>query len=373
VLEKSITKLLRAQKKSKGGARNYTIAMLGHAHSEEVNAAVLAMLLTEKDAAGRAAMVAALAAAGDTEWVQHGLDVLLADESWFVKRTTSEALAKLRVREAIPALIEGLEREPGRTKTDYQEALSSLTGQNYRSNVPLWRRWWKDNEEEFEVPPLEEIEEQASEEVKESVGLTFFGIRTDSERVLFVLDLSGSMNFSMVPRSNPDDDMSRPTDDPQEGEQSRLEAAKIALTRALGGIGDGAVFNIIFYASDVWSWQDDLLDMNGETRSEAMRYVEDLDAVGGTNIYGALSQAFELAGVSGGDGWEDPRIDTIFFLSDGRPSVGLTTDPSEILEFVRELNQSAGIVIHTIGLSGAQDAFLMRSLAEQNGGTYVAR
>lgn len=375
VLEKSTQTLIKAQKKGKDGARNYTIALLGAAHSEAVNSALHEALLTEKDAAARAAMVEALAAAGDESWIEYGMSTLLADESWYVKRSTALALAKLRVRDAIPALIEGMEREVGRTKTDYQEALTSLTGQNYRSNVPLWRRWWEENKETFVVPPIAEIEEQASEEAKEALGLTFFGIRTDSERVLFVLDLSGSMEFSMVPRGNPDDDLGngREPDLPRPGEQSRLEAAKDALKRALGGIGDGAVFNIIFYASDVWSWQDDLLAMTGESRSEAMRYVEDLDAVGGTNIYGALAQAFDMAGAESGDGWAAPKIDTIFFLSDGRPSVGLTIDPEEILAYVRDRNQSAGIVIHTIGLSGAQDAYLMRSLAEQNGGTYVAR
>ncbi|MCA8978969.1 MAG: VWA domain-containing protein [Planctomycetes bacterium] len=375
VLDKSTQALIKAQKKGKDGARNYTIALLGHAHSEGVNAALRDQLLAEKDAAARAAMVEALAAAGDETWVEFGLSTLLADESWYVKRSTALALAKLRVRDAIPALIDGIEREPGRTKTDYQEALTSLTGQNYRSNVPLWRRWWEENKETFVVPPISEIEEQASEEAKEALGLTFFGIRTDSERVLFVLDLSGSMDFAMVPRNNPDDDTGngREPDLPRAGEQSRLEAAKDALKRALGGIGDGAVFNIIFYASDVWSWQDDLLSMTGESRSEAMRYVEDLDAVGGTNIYGALATAFDMAGAESGDGWTSPKIDTIFFLSDGRPSVGLTIDPEEILAYVRDRNQSAGIVIHTIGLSGAQDAYLMRSLAEQNGGTYVAR
>ena len=61
-----------------------------------------------------------------------------------------------------------------------------------------------------------------------------------------------------------------------------------------------------------------------------------------------------------------------FLLTDGRPSVGVTTNADEILEFVRERNASAGIVIHTIGLSGAQDAYLLRNLAEQNGGTYAA-
>jgi hypothetical protein len=53
--------------------------------------------------------------------------------------------------------------------------------------------------------------------------------------------------------------------------------------------------------------------------------------------------------------------------------VGLVITAEPILRYVREWNRTAGIVIHTIGLSGAQDAYLLRRLAEENGGTYVAR
>ena len=99
---------------------------------------------------------------------------------------------------------------------------------------------------------------------------------------------------------------------------------------------------------------------------------ESLDAVGATNIYGALKVALEQAGATGGDEWSAPEIATIFFLSDGRATVGLSTDADETLAFVREQNATAGIVIHTIGLSSEHDVYLMRSLAEQNDGKYVA-
>ena len=58
---------------------------------------------------------------------------------------------------------------------------------------------------------------------------------------------------------------------------------------------------------------------------------------------------------------------------DGDTDEGLSTDADETLAFVREMNTNAGVVIHTIGLSGAQDAYLLRSLAEQNGGSYTSR
>ena len=140
-----------------------------------------------------------------------------------------------------------------------------------------------------------------------------------------------------------------------------------------GGVEDGSVFNMIFYASDVWSWNDEVVVMDPDTRSEAMRFCESLDAIGATNIYGALKVALEQAGATGDDEWSEPKIDTIFFVSDGRATVGLSTDADETLAFVREMNTNAGVVIHTIGLSGAQDAYLLRSLAEQNGGSYTSR
>ena len=373
LLEKSIKKLLGAQKKAKDGARRRTLAMLGSSGLAEAFTGLRGLLATEKDAAGRAHLIEALSRSGDETFLDELVSQHFQDPSWFVRSAAYAAAARMRSAAAVTPLIDRLEAEDGRLRSDAQEALISLTGQDFRTNALLWRRWWKENEEGFVVPELDELEAKASEDAKDAVGTTFFGISTESKRVLFVLDLSGSMDFSMIPRDNPDDDPNKPYDEPKGKERSRLEEARIALNKAIGGTDDGAVFNVIFYASDVWPWQDELVEMDPETRGEALAMIEELDAVGGTNIYGALSVALEMAGAEGGDGWSEPEIDTIFFLTDGRPSVGLTNDPDEILAHVRELNASAGIVIHTIGLSGAQDAYLLRSLAEQNGGQYSAR
>jgi hypothetical protein len=254
------------------------------------------------------------------------------------------------------------------------QALTSLTGQDFRGNVALWQRWWKENEASFQVPE-QPPEKSAEEEARESAGVTFFGISTESQRILFVLDLSGSMDFAMVPKSNPDDDPGKPYDYPEEGESSRLQVAKRDLIKALGGLRDGGVFNLVLYASDVWTWTDDgrLVTMEPKTRAQVVEFVEAADAVGGTNIYGAMERALDVAGAKGGGEWSKPAVDTIYLLTDGRATVGVTTDPDEILAYVRERNRTAGIVIHTIGLSDAHDAVLLRRLAEENGGKYVGR
>jgi Mg-chelatase subunit ChlD len=182
---------------------------------------------------------------------------------------------------------------------------------------------------------------------------------------VFVLDVSGSMNEPMGFRTG--------SGDPRAEGETRLSVAKRELIKALAGIPDGGVFNIVVYASDVQTWQRDLVTMSTQTRSEAVAFVESLTAVGGTNIYGAMQKAFDVAGVEEGDRWSAPSVDTVFLLSDGNASVGVTTVGDEILAYVRERNRSAGIVVHTIGISSEQDVYLMRGLAEQNAGNYAGR
>jgi len=377
----SIDGLMKAQKKGRDGVRRYTLQLLAASGLPEVQAQLFGQLATEKEPLARALMIDALAAGSasggvDTEALEaHLMTVSLLDPSWHVKSRAAHGLAELRSKAAIPVLIARLGAESGRVLDDVGAALTSLTGQDFRGNVTLWQRWWKENGEGFVVPEKAVVEQTLADRDAERRGTTFFGISTESNRVLFVLDLSGSMVFSMVPRNNPEDDTSggRQPDMPRKGELSRLQEAQLALKKAIGGMARGGVFNVVFYASDVWTWEDKPVPMTDESISEALRMVDELEAVGGTNIYGALAIALDMAGATGGDEWSAPEVDTIYFLSDGRASVGLTTNPDEILAYVCERNAAAGITIHTVGLSGAQDAYLMRSLAEQNGGIYVAR
>jgi len=297
-------------------------------------------------------------------------------ERWFahehelVRASAYAAAVDVAGARAIPALIDRLDVEEGRLRTDVDQALQRLTGRNFHGNVPLWRAFWDEHGEGFEVPEATAVDDGEAE----GAGLTFFGIRTESERVLFVLDVSGSMAFSTDPRvdgRNPRD----PSNYPRGDEIDRMSVARADLTKALTGLEDGGLFNLVLYASDVWTWQDELVEMEDEVRAEVVEFIRSLEPGGGTNIYGALWVAFGLIGVeSAAEGeWTEPTVDTIYFLSDGQASVGLTTKTDEILAFVQDRNRTAGVVIHTIGLGGGHDAVLLRRLAEENGGLYVGR
>ncbi|MDP6520075.1 MAG: VWA domain-containing protein [Planctomycetota bacterium] len=371
-LERAVASLRRAAKKAGAGARLRSFSILVRARRAALDETLGEMLTEERDAAVRAHLVDELAATGEGGQAPLLLALFLADECMQVRSRAASGLELLRSREAVGPLVAALEKAQGRLRTDIREALVSLTGQKLQSAFEPWSRWWQGQGETFTVPERRK-RRVVDAGAASGQGLTFFGIRSESQAVLFILDVSGSMDFSMVPRNNPTDNPRQPFDRPKEGEISRLQAATDDLARAVRGLAAGSVFNIVLYGSDVWTWQDRLVTMDEDTRLDAVRFIEAVDAAGGTNIYGALKLAFELAEVGDDERWEQPRIDTIFLLTDGRPSMGVTTDSDEILSFVRERNAAAGIVIHTIGLSGAQDPYLLRSLAEENGGTYAAR
>ena len=83
-----------------------------------------------------------------------------------------------------------------------------------------------------------------------------------------------------------------------------------------------------------------------------------------------------------GRGFNTRGPDTIYFLSDGTPSVGRLTQGPDILGDVRRTNGTRNVVIHTIALLGGdgkkyhlieskpQARDFLEKLAGQNGGTY---
>ena len=116
-----------------------------------------------------------------------------------------------------------------------------------------------------------------------------------------------------------------------------------------------------------------LKEAKPRTVREAIAHVKGLKPLNGTNTHDALMKAFDA-----------PRADTIFFLSDGHPSVGVEQDPKIILNIVREKNRYRRVRIHAVALiRGAAPAAysslenrerslaFMQALAKQNNGRFT--
>src|SRR5690606_31952363 len=100
------------------------------------------------------------------------------------------------------------------------------------------------------------------------------------------------------------------------------------IRQVVGGLNPGDVFNVITYSSGVVPLWDATKPATKENVKEALDFVEGLRATGGTNIDGALKMALSQPPKDG-----MPRV--LLFLTDGRPTMGETTDADEIVKRVK--------------------------------------
>jgi len=306
-------------------------------------------------------VVTAMDALGEREEAEAGELLLgaLRDTRWQVRAAAAAGLGRYGRSSVVPALIAALDSSEGRTVDDVLEALKSLTGKTFPPVSARWNGWWSGVRDSFRGPRDPKPAgggaaagagpegadgagpgEPASPEGGESVS--FYGIETRSERMLFILDFSGSMLFegSLV-----------------EKERRKIDVLYSELRKTLTGLKDGAKFNIIGFAADVRQWKKGAVDRSQKTAREAMDWVEKEKVLGSTNIYDSLERAFQLIGVGAGkDKNYEPSYDTIFFMTDGTPTSGKVTDTDLILGDVRRWNEGRKVKIHVIGMGGKAKA-----------------
>ncbi|MCU0725294.1 MAG: HEAT repeat domain-containing protein, partial [Planctomycetes bacterium] len=131
----------------------------------------------------------AVEAAGKTGSAE-AADLILgavADPEWRVRLTAAQALGRVRVKRAVPVLIDRLEREEvGRVKEAVAESLFRVTGQNFYDLPDLWRRWWEESGAGFEVP--EAVPERPPDTHGGASTASFYGVPVNSDRIVFVID-----------------------------------------------------------------------------------------------------------------------------------------------------------------------------------------
>ncbi len=342
-------------------------------------------LCLDPEPAVRCAALEALAALHSPQVVGPAL-AALSDPVWQVRASAVKALGLVRRRESIEPLIQRMAVEEGRLVADIGAALSAITGRSFGQHLELWRQFWKSVGERFVIPTdaelakLREVQARSREQYRGAVS--YHGIESPSRKVVFVIDVSGSMESVVVEKERFEGG----------GYPSllRIDIVKTELARTLDNLESFVQFNVLAFATDVRSWKKSLVPANVLNKSSAMDWVGRLEAIGGsskedlaraglvgsanleagkTNTYAALMAALGVQPGAKKDDYE-VELDTIFFLSDGRPSHGDYVDPADILREVRAANELRKVVIHTIAIGEFQKDF-MRALAEENGGVFV--
>jgi hypothetical protein len=268
----------------------------------------------------------------------------LSARDWRLRSAAYHYAASVRRAESVPLLIEALGQESGRLEQECRVALDSLTRLWFQEPA-RWKQWWRDAEANFVLPPPppEKKEERKEPEGAGGTKAAFYGIPVYSTRVLYCLDVSGSMN------------------EPVGTGVTRMDIAKRALKAALEKAPAGSEVNVLFFDTDVHVFSKRLVDLSREReRKKLFAFIDESAPLGGTNLEGVLSAALE-----------QQEADTIFLLSDGDPSVGAILDPLELARHVLQRNRTQRLRIH--GVSVGQESVLLRELAKATGGEYVER
>ncbi len=158
--------------------------------------------------------------------------------------------------------------------------------------------------------------------------------------VIFVIDTSGSMR-----------------------QQRRLLQAKRALRYGIQGLGARDRFNLISFSTGVYPMARRLVPATGENKERALGAVDRLVARGGTHISKALEEAlqdFEENSEAG-----RPRL--IVFLTDGKPTMGIT-NRNELLSAITRRNRQQ-VRIFSFGIGVDLSTRLLDELSEQNHGS----
>ena len=168
----------------------------------------------------------------------------------------------------------------------------------------------------------------------------YYGIDIHAKRLLFLLDQSGSMNE-------------------RTSSGTRLIAAKNELAQAIDGLAADVEFGILFFDEVVRPWRDELVYASDENKKAAFQFIRRVQAGKKTNTYAALRRALEF----------DDQLETVFLLTDGKPTTGPIIAPGAIVEDILRRNRVRHLTFNTIGISveGVTESFLQNLSKRSNG------
>jgi Ca-activated chloride channel family protein len=148
---------------------------------------------------------------------------------------------------------------------------------------------------------------------RQGVGLALATHRPDGEHGYFMLTLSPSqVEAARVPR-----DVTVVVDVSGSMSGEKMEQARGAMRQLLATLGATDRFRLISFSTSVRNWRPDWTAATPAAVGEARTWIERLTPDGGTNISGALAEAFRATTPAA-------RLPIVVFLTDGLPSAGET-------------------------------------------------
>jgi Ca-activated chloride channel homolog len=139
----------------------------------------------------------------------------------------------------------------------------------------------------------------------------------------------------------------------------KIQQAKAALIQLLGSLREGDRFRLVAFSGGVRRYASGWTGVSADSRRDAESWIRSLEAEGGTNIAGALTEAFAQSPA-------EQSLGVVVFLTDGQASSG-ETDPERIAE---SAEQNRGTFrVFAFGVGDDVNTYLLDRLTERARGT----
>ncbi len=198
---------------------------------------------------------------------------------------------------------------------------------------------------ELSAPPLNGTMQNYNDDSEEFFFHVFSPQREDlggqamPKEIIFVLDKSGSM------------------------EGRKIEQLKAALSEIIGQLPKNDSFNIVIFDNSIRKYEYQLISANKSNKQEPVRYINNIQAGGSTNINDALTTALGMFTIS------ETRVPIIVMLTDGLPTAGVT-NPATIRENIKNKN-TAGVAIFCLGFGFDVDFEFLKAMSLENSGIAI--
>ena len=274
---------------------------------------------------------------------------LYVADDWHAAARARRLVRALDAERAVPILIEGLATWQRRGATgrgskrilhEVMRELQHISGRSIGPDSGRWNRWWT-AVQEGRIGLPEDVEEQGSY----LSSATFFGLRPVSDRVVFVVDRSGSMDTVFG------------TDG-----RTRYDEAVDQLVSFLGEAGADTRFAIVLFSDEGKRWRTALSSATDANIEQAELWLHRIRPEGGTSLFEGVRAALRLDRQGRLDA-DRLEVDTAVVLCDGATDEG----PSWVKPWLRANNETAQIVFHCVQI-GARGDGTLETLAAESGG-----
>ena len=253
-----------------------------------------------------------------------------------------QALVDDGSRAAVWELIGRLEREDRlRVRTSIVEGLRGLSGLRHGFDVRPWREWAESLPDDLAPPGASERAPAGTSATNDEGArtATLLGHAVRSDRVTFLIDMSGSMWT-------------------EHAGTTRKQRVEIELRKALEALPRTARFNVVPYADQPAPFEKALVEASPANVARALTSFERSTLRGKGDVWGALVLALA-----------DPEVDTVVILSDGAPSGGERWNVELMCHLLARENRLRNVAVDAV-LFGASKPLVQRwrELTAQRGG-----